>query len=89
MKKKYIIGSIAVLALSICAYELGRYQSVSSKADNRVAYVDSKSKEKGKKAENLTPDEISAKDYRPRLCNFSRGSLSLLQWESSLQCHYQ
>lgn len=42
MKKKYIIGSIAVLALSICAYELGRYQSVSSKADNRVAYVDSK-----------------------------------------------
>lgn len=62
MKKKYIIGSIAVLALSICAYELGRYQSVSSKADNRVAYVDSKSKEKGKKAENLTPDEISAKE---------------------------
>lgn len=62
MKKKYIIGSIAVLALSICAYELGRYQSVSSKADNRVAYVDSKSKAKAKKAENLTPDEVSAKE---------------------------
>lgn len=62
MKKKYIVGSIAVLALSICAYELGRYQSVSSKADNRVAYVDSKSKAKAKKAENLTPDEVSAKE---------------------------
>lgn len=62
MKKKYIIGSIAVLALSICACELGRYQSVSSKADNRVAYVDSKSKAKAKKAENLTPDEVSAKE---------------------------
>ena len=62
MKKKYIVGSIAVLALSICAYELGRYQSVSSKADNRVAYVNSKSKVKAKKAENLTPDEVSAKE---------------------------
>ncbi len=62
MKKKYIVGTIAVLALSICAYELGRYQSVSSKADNRVAYVDSKSKAKAKKAENLTPDEVSAKE---------------------------
>ena len=62
MKKKYIVGSIAALALSICAYELGRYQSVSSKADNRVAYVNSKSKVKAKKAENLTPDEVSAKE---------------------------
>ena len=63
MKKKYLIGSVAVVVLSLCSYELGRHQTVSSKENNRVAYVNGKSKaNKGKQAENLTPDEVSAKE---------------------------
>lgn len=63
MKKKYLIGSVAVVVLSLCSYELGRHQFVSSKENNRVAYVNGKSKaNKGKQAENLSPDEMSAKE---------------------------
>ena len=63
MKKKYLIGSVAVVVLSLCSYELGRHQTVSSKENNRVAYVNGKSKaNKGKQAENLSPDEVSAKE---------------------------
>ena len=63
MKKKYLIGSVAVVVLSLCSYELGRHQFVSSKENNRVAYVNGKSKaNKGKQAENLSPDEVSAKE---------------------------
>lgn len=63
MKKKYLIGSVAVVVLSLCSYELGRHQTVSSKENNRVAYVNGKSKaNKGKQVENLSPDEVSAKE---------------------------
>lgn len=63
MKKKYLIGSVAVVVLSLCSYELGRHQTVSSKENNRVAYVNGKSKaNKGKQAKNLSPDEVSAKE---------------------------
>ena len=63
MKKKYLIGSVAVVVLSLCSYELGRHQTVSSKENNRVAYINGKSKaNKGKQAENLSPDEVSAKE---------------------------
>lgn len=63
MKKKYLIGSVAIVVLSLCSYELGRHQTVSSKENNRVAYVNGKSKaNKGKQAENLSPDEVSAKE---------------------------
>lgn len=68
MKKKYIAGSVAlVAALSLCSYELGRFQesqNQANKKDNRVAYVDAKSSKKNQasKAENLTPDQVSAKE---------------------------
>ena len=61
INKKYVAGSVVVLALSICSYELGRYQAGQVKKDsNRVAYIDGD--QAGQKAENLTPDEISKRE---------------------------
>ena len=61
INKKYVAGSVAVLALSICSYELGRYQAGQVKKDsNRVAYIDGG--QSGQKAENLTPDEVSKRE---------------------------
>ena len=61
INKKYVAGSVVVLALSICSYELGRYQAGQVKKDsNRVAYIDGD--QAGQKAENLTPDEVSKKE---------------------------
>ena len=61
INKKYVAGSVAVLALSVCSYELGRYQAGQVKKDsNRVAYIDGD--QAGQKAENLTPDEISKRE---------------------------
>ena len=61
INKKYVAGSVAVLALSICSYELGRYQAGQVKKDsNRVAYIDGE--QAGQKAENLTPDEVSKRE---------------------------
>ena len=61
INKKYLAGSVAVLALSICSYELGRYQAGQLKKDsNRVAYIDGD--QAGQKAENLTPDEVSKRE---------------------------
>ena len=61
INKKYVAGSVVVLALSVCSYELGRYQASQVKKDsNRVAYIDGD--QAGQKAENLTPDEVSKKE---------------------------
>ena len=61
INKKYVAGSVAVLALSVCSYELGRYQAGQAKKDsNRVAYIDGD--QAGQKAENLTPDEVSKRE---------------------------
>ena len=61
INKKYVAGSVAVLALSVCSYELGRYQAGQVKKDsNRVAYIDGD--QAGQKAENLTPDEVSKRE---------------------------
>lgn len=61
INKKYVAGSMAVLALSVCSYELGRYQAGQVKKDsNRVAYIDGD--QAGQKAENLTPDEVSKRE---------------------------
>ena len=61
INKKYVAGSVAVLALSICSYELGRYQAGQVKKEsNRVAYIDGH--QAGQKAENLTPDEVSKRE---------------------------
>ena len=61
INKKYVAGSVAVLALSVCSYELGRYQAGQVKKDsNRVAYIDGD--QTGQKAENLTPDEVSKRE---------------------------
>ena len=61
INKKYVVGSVAILALSVCSYELGRYQAGQVKKDsNRVAYIDGD--QAGQKAENLTPDEVSKRE---------------------------
>ena len=61
INKKYVAGSVVVLTLSICSYELGRYQATHVKKDsNRVAYIDGD--QAGQKAENLTPDEVSKRE---------------------------
>ena len=61
INKKYVVGSVAILALSVCSYELGRYQAGHVKKDsNRVAYIDGD--QAGQKAENLTPDEVSKRE---------------------------
>ncbi len=61
INKKYVAGSVAVLALSVCSYELGRYQAGQVKKEsNRIAYIDGD--QAGQKAENLTPDEVSKRE---------------------------
>ena len=61
INKKYVAGSVVVLALSVCSYELGRYQAGQVKKDsNRIAYIDGD--QAGQKAENLTPDEVSKRE---------------------------
>ena len=61
INKKYLAGSVAVLALSVCSYELGRYQAGQVKKDsNRVAYIDGD--QASQKVENLTPDEVSKRE---------------------------
>ena len=61
INKKYVLGSVALLTLSLSSYELGRYQAVqTSKDSNRVAYIDGD--QAGQKAENLTPDEVSKRE---------------------------
>lgn len=65
MKKNYIIGSLAVISLSLCSYELGRYQGVTKNESNRVTYVDqvTNSQEKAERTiEELTPEQVSAKE---------------------------
>lgn len=61
INKKYVLGSVALLALSLSSYELGRYQAVqTSKESNRVAYIDGN--HASTKTENLTPDEVSQRE---------------------------
>ena len=59
--KKYVLGSVALLTLSLSSYELGRYQAVQTgKESNRVAYIDGN--QASTKTENLTPDEVSQRE---------------------------
>ena len=61
INKKYVLGSVALLALSLSSYELGRYQAVQTgKESNRVAYIDGN--QATTKTENLTPDEVSQRE---------------------------
>lgn len=61
INKKYVLGSVALLTLSLSSYKLGRYQtSQASKASNRVAYVEGN--QASSKTENLTPDEVSQRE---------------------------
>ena len=61
IKKKYVLGSVALLALSLSSYELGRFQAVqTSKEPNRVAYIEGN--QASAKTENLTPDEVSKRE---------------------------
>ncbi|MGT2950821.1 hypothetical protein BU202_04945 [Streptococcus cuniculi] len=65
MKQKYIIGSVAVLALSLCSYELGRHQAAEKTTSNRVAYVqqaNTSAEEEPATVEELTPEQVSAKE---------------------------
>ncbi len=61
INKKYVLCSVALLALSLSSYELGRYQAVQTgKESNRVAYIDGN--QASTKTENLTPDEVSQRE---------------------------
>ena len=61
INKKYVLGSVALLALSLSSYELGRYQVVqTSKESNRVSYIEGN--QASAKSENLTPDEVSQRE---------------------------
>ena len=61
INKKYVLGSVALLALSLSSFELGRYQAVQTgKVSNRVAYIDGN--QASTKTENLTPDEVSQRE---------------------------
>ncbi|WP_373115789.1 pneumococcal-type histidine triad protein [Streptococcus sp. oral taxon 431] len=61
INKKYFLGSVALLALSLSSYELGRFQAVqTSKEPNRVAYIEGN--QASTKTENLTPDEVSRRE---------------------------
>ena len=61
INKKYVLGSVALLTLSLSSYELGRYQTrQTSKESNRVAYVEGN--QASTKTENLTPDEVSQRE---------------------------
>ena len=61
INKKYVLGSVALLTLSLSSYELGRYQTrQTSKESNRVAYVEGN--QANSKTENLTPDEVSQRE---------------------------
>ena len=61
INKKYVLGSVALIALSLSSYELGCYQAVqTSKESNRVAYVEGN--QASAKTENLTPDEVSERE---------------------------
>ena len=61
INKKYVLGSVALLALSLSSYELGRYQAVqASKESNRVSYIEGN--QASAKTENLTPDEVSQRE---------------------------
>lgn len=61
INKKYVLGSVALLALSLSSYELGRYQAVqTSKESNRVSYVEGN--QASAKTENLTPGEVSQRE---------------------------
>lgn len=61
INKKYVLGSVALLTLSLSSYGLGRYQAVqTSKESNRVAYIEGN--QASAKRENLTPDEVSQRE---------------------------
>ena len=61
INKKYVLGSVALMVISLSSYELGRYQAVQTgKESNRVAYIDGN--QASTKTENLTPDEVSQRE---------------------------
>lgn len=63
MKKKTVVGSVAalVLGMSLCSYQLGRYQA-QEEQNNRVAYIEDSQTGTGQAGEQLTPEQISAKE---------------------------
>jgi len=58
INKKYVLGSVALLALSLSSYELGRYQAVQTSKEYN--YVEGN--QASAKSENLTPDEVSQRE---------------------------
>lgn len=69
MKKKYIVPTIttlSVVAIGVCAYQLGRYQAQESHVENnRISYVNSGKSKKHKivsDTKGKTPDEVSKEE---------------------------
>lgn len=63
MKKKAVVGSVAalVLGMSLCSYQLGRFQAMEEQK-NRVSYIEDGQSVQTTVAEQLTPDQVSAKE---------------------------
>ncbi|MBO4110692.1 pneumococcal-type histidine triad protein [Streptococcus suis] len=63
MKKKAVVGSVAalVLGMSLCSYQLGRFQAMEEQK-NRVSYIEDIQSVQTTVAEQLTPDQVSAKE---------------------------
>ncbi len=63
MKKKAVVGSVAalVLGMSLCSYQLGRFQAMEEQK-NRVSYIEDSQSVQTTVAEQLTPDQVSAKE---------------------------
>ncbi len=63
MKRKAVVGSVAalVLGMSLCSYQLGRFQAMEEQK-NRVAYIDDSQATEGLIAEQLTPEQVSAEE---------------------------
>lgn len=63
MKKKAVVGSVAalVLGMSLCSYQLGRFQAMEEQK-NRVSYIEDNQSVQTTVAEQLTPDQVSAKE---------------------------
>ncbi|MCS4487585.1 pneumococcal-type histidine triad protein [Streptococcus sciuri] len=69
MKKKYFIPTIttlSVVTLSVCAYQLGRYQAQENDVkNNRISYINSGKSKKQKVVSDTkgkTPDEVSKEE---------------------------
>ncbi|HEM3634415.1 TPA: pneumococcal-type histidine triad protein [Streptococcus suis] len=63
MKRKQLIGSVTafVLGMSLCSYQLGRYQTLKER-ENKVAYIEQTDSDRGVPDEQLLSTHVSDKE---------------------------